>query len=89
MLSSKQLFVPHLEWGLEDAMTELKISGMNCGHCKSAVESALHSVGGVSEVRVDLAKGTAEVEGDADVVALLAAVEREGYKATPAGSHQD
>ncbi|MEX2540332.1 MAG: cation transporter [Trueperaceae bacterium] len=69
-------------------MTELKITGMTCGHCQSAVESALASVGGVSDVRVDLAQGRAEVEGTADVAALVAAVEEEGYTAAPADSAQ-
>jgi copper chaperone len=80
---------PHLEWGTgRIEVTELKITGMTCGHCKSAVENALHSVGGVSDVRVDLANGTAQVDGDADVAALVAAVEEEGYKATSAGTAQ-
>jgi copper chaperone len=80
---------PHLEWGIgRIEVTELKITGMTCGHCKSAVENALQSVGGVSDVRVDLANGTAQVDGNADVAALVAAVEDEGYKATPAGTAQ-
>ena len=70
-------------------MTQLKISGMSCGHCQSAVESALKSVNGVEQVRVDLANGTAEVEGNADVAALVAAVQEEGYQASAAGTGQD
>ena len=65
-------------------MTELKITGMSCGHCQTAVESALKGVAGVEEVRVDLGSGTAEVRGSADVSALVAAVEEEGYSAAPA-----
>ncbi|HEX7004608.1 MAG TPA: cation transporter [Trueperaceae bacterium] len=67
-------------------MTQLKIGGMSCGHCQAAVESALKSVDGVEQVRVDLASGTAEVEGDADLEALVAAVQEEGYQATAAGT---
>jgi copper chaperone len=69
-------------------MTQLKITGMTCGHCQSAVEGALESVAGVEAVRVDLDKGLAEVEGNADVSALVAAVEDEGYQASLAGSAQ-
>lgn len=67
-------------------MQELKITGMTCGHCQAAVENALESVAGVNSVKVDLSAGIAQVEGNADTAALLAAVEEEGYQATPAGS---
>ena len=69
-------------------MTQLKITGMTCGHCQSAVESALKSVEGVNDVRVDLANGTAQVEGSADIGALVTAVQEEGYQAAPAGTTQ-
>ena len=66
-------------------MTKLKVEGMSCGHCRSAVEKALAGVDGVTAVReVDLARGEAVVEGDAPVAALVAAVEGEGYEARPA-----
>ena len=61
--------------------TELKISGMTCGHCQTAVTSALKSVPGVQAVSVDLQGGTAQVQGQADQQALIAAVKEEGYGA--------
>ena len=61
--------------------TELNISGMTCGHCQTAVTKALKSVSGVEAVNVDLAGGTAQVQGQADPQALLAAVKDEGYGA--------
>jgi copper chaperone len=67
-------------------MTSLKITGMTCGHCRQAVTEALESVDGVDAVRVDLERGSAEVDGSADVKALVAAVEEEGYQASPAGT---
>ena len=67
-------------------MTELKITGMSCGHCQSAVEKALRSVAGGEEVQVDLASGVARVGGNVDVNALVAAVEEEGYSATAIGA---
>ncbi len=63
-------------------MTKLEISGMTCDHCQHAVTSALTSVEGVQRARVDLAEGTAEIEGDAPSAALIAAVEDEGYQAS-------
>lgn len=63
-------------------MTQLKIDGMTCGHCQSAVKNALESVAGVQRADVDLAQGIARVEGEADVDTLIAAVEEEGYQAS-------
>lgn len=60
---------------------ELKITGMTCNHCQVAVKSALESVAGVEAVHVDLKNGRAKIEGIADVVLLVAAVEAEGYQA--------
>lgn len=65
-------------------MNKLNIEGMTCGHCQASVKNALESVTGVTQAAVDLTAGTAEVEGDADVRALILAVEEEGYRARPA-----
>jgi copper chaperone CopZ len=66
---------------------ELTVSGMTCGHCKTAVEGALKRVNGVSNVEVDLAHGAARVQGErVDLEALLAAVQDEGYTAAVARS---
>lgn len=63
-------------------MTKLKIEGMSCQHCVAAVNGALAHVSGVTRVAsVDLETGTAEVEGNADIEVLLAAVREEGYEA--------
>jgi len=62
-------------------MTELKIKGMTCNHCKSAVETALQSLEGVSRVEVDLENGVARVEGTAPAASMISAVESEGYEA--------
>lgn len=61
---------------------ELKVSGMTCGSCQSHVFRALQSVPGVQSAVVDLAKGTARINGEnLDKAALVAAVEEEGYGA--------
>jgi len=56
-----------------------KISGMVCNHCKANVERTLGALEGVVSVKVDLAAGTAEVEGTASPEAVIAAVEAIGY----------
>jgi copper chaperone len=65
---------------------ELTIEGMTCGHCSAAVKQALESVDGVDEATVDLEAGRAVVRGDAEVGALVRAVEEEGYRAAPVAS---
>ena len=63
-------------------MIELKVTGMTCGHCERAVTRALEQVSGVQRVvRVDHQSGQAVVEGQADIAALIAAIEEEGYQA--------
>ncbi len=64
-------------------MTELKIDGMSCSHCTTAVQRALERVAGVKAATVDLKTGRAKVDGDTDPAALVAAVEAEGYQAAP------
>ena len=61
--------------------TDLIVSGMTCGHCQSAVTKALKAVPGVENVNVDLQSGVAQVQGQTDQQALIAAVKEEGYGA--------
>jgi copper chaperone len=60
----------------------LKVEGMSCDHCVRAVRDALSKVAGVDRV-VDVSRerGEAIVDGRAEVAALIAAVEAEGYRA--------
>jgi copper chaperone CopZ len=61
---------------------ELNVSGMTCGHCKAAVESALKQITGVKNVAVNLEQGKALVEGEnLNASLLIAAVVEEGYSA--------
>jgi copper chaperone len=39
--------------------TTLRIEGMSCNHCVMAVTKALDKIDGISDVKVDLAKGEA------------------------------
>jgi copper chaperone len=58
---------------------------MTCDHCQHAVTNALEAVDGVERATVDLESGLARVEGSPDIQALVAAVEEEGYTASPLG----
>lgn len=60
-------------------MITLKIVGMTCGHCVKAVSAALSRIPGVTAVRVDLERGRAEVDGEAEMQRLMDAVRAEGY----------
>ncbi|MDE6618429.1 MAG: cadmium-translocating P-type ATPase [Clostridiales bacterium] len=66
--------------GGNNMKTVLKVQGMSCGHCSARVQKALAAVAGVTNAEVDLASGTATVEGDFDVAAAVAAVENAGYE---------
>ena len=64
---------------------KLKITGMTCSHCVSAVQRALSESAGVQQAQVDLKSGSATVAGDdLDVAELCQAVQSLGYQAEPA-----
>ncbi len=57
----------------------IKIEGMSCGHCKSAVEKALTEVAGVTSAIVNLEKKEAVVTGSAELASLHQAIEEVGF----------
>lgn len=62
----------------------LEITGMNCGHCVNAIETALNQKEGIANVKVNLKKGTAQVKYDESVHStddLIAVVANAGYVA--------
>ena len=59
----------------------LTVEGMTCGHCEQTVEEALRDVAGVTDADADRESERVTVEGDAEVSALLTAVEDAGYTA--------
>ena len=61
--------------------TTISVSGMTCGHCKKAVETALADIEGVTSVDVNLEDGIAKVEGSVVYETLQSAIEDEGYEA--------
>ena len=60
----------------------ITVEGMSCGGCESTVEDALEGVAGVESATADRERDAADVEGDADADALVAAVEDAGYDAS-------
>ena len=59
--------------------TELRIEGMSCEHCVHAVDTALRTVQGVSDVRVSLDDGKARIRGKVRIPSLVRAVADAGY----------
>ncbi|WP_310653354.1 copper chaperone CopZ [Staphylococcus aureus] len=60
----------------------LNVEGMSCGHCKSAVESALNNIDGVTSAEVNLENGQVSVQYDDSKVAVSQmkdAIEDQGY----------
>ncbi len=60
---------------------KLRITGMNCQHCRASVERAISSVEGVDNVSVDLTTGMACVDGNADADTIADAVRAAGFDA--------
>jgi copper chaperone CopZ len=65
---------------------ELKVGGMHCEPCAAAITAAVQKLDGVQSCSVDHVAGTAVVRHDparADAAAIVAAITRLGYTATP------
>ena len=60
--------------------TVIKVEGMMCPHCKARVEKVCKDTPGTLDAVVDLQAKTVTVTGDADVVALKAAIVNAGYE---------
>jgi copper chaperone CopZ len=52
---------------------------MSCGHCVSAITSAVSALPGVDDVDVDLGTGTVRVSGTPETAQVTAAIEDAGY----------
>ena len=60
----------------------LKIEGMMCEGCVKSVKEALEKIPGITNVDVNLKKGTAVVQGDADDETLIKAVVDAGFRSS-------
>lgn len=67
-------------------MIELRVEGMTCGHCVSAVTRAVKAVDPEANVQVDLGTGRVRVDGRSPAEALGKAITEAGYTASPAGA---
>ncbi len=68
-----------------DQLAVIRIEGMHCHKCETAIHKALQGVAGVHEVEVDFASGQASVLFDRSTVGvtrLMDAVNAAGYRAT-------
>ncbi|WP_017238422.1 heavy-metal-associated domain-containing protein [Streptomyces sp. SS] len=68
----------------ESTVTVYAVSGMTCGHCKSAITRSVGALDGVVSVDVDVAGGlvTVTTGGEPDDAAITAAVDDAGYELT-------
>jgi copper chaperone CopZ len=63
----------------------IKIDGMTCNHCKMRVEKALKTLG-FEDVKVDLDKGIATIEGLLiEDKAIVEAIDEAGYEVVSIG----
>lgn len=60
-------------------MYELKVEGMTCNHCVSAVTQAVRSIDATARINVDLVAQRVWVESDAGMEEINAAVADAGY----------
>ena len=60
-------------------MYQIKVSGMSCGGCVSAVQASLKAVDPQAKVSVDLKTQTVSVESDRDIGRFEAALDEAGY----------
>jgi len=60
--------------------TTIRISGMSCGHCVKAVETALRKISEVKDVKVTVGEAIVTTDGPPDQVRLREAIEDEGYE---------
>jgi len=60
------------------------IGGICCGNSIVRAQKAIKSVAGVIKARIDLAKGLAHVDGEADPAAVVAALMQAGFTASHA-----
>ncbi len=66
-------------------MDQYLVTGMSCAACSARVEKAVKAVPGVTSCAVSLLTNSMGVEGSASPAAIMEAVEKAGYGATPKG----
>ncbi|MGW0392124.1 heavy-metal-associated domain-containing protein [Streptomyces sp. NPDC003042] len=69
---------------VDSTATVYRVSGMTCGHCRTAITTSVSALDGVLSVDVDVDGGlvTVTTAGDPDDAAITAAVDDAGYEVT-------
>lgn len=62
---------------------ELSIPDMSCGHCSAAVTRAVQGLDPAARIEVDLAQRRVRLTTTADGVAVIDALARAGFDASP------
>ena len=68
----------------ESTVTTYRVSGMSCGHCRTAITNAVGALDGVISVEVDIAGGlvTVTTGGEPDDAKIADAIDDAGYEVT-------
>ena len=61
-------------------MHHLKVTGMSCGHCVSAIEKAVKALDSQAEVSADVATGEVTVKSQTEFAAISDAIREAGYE---------
>jgi copper chaperone len=61
-------------------MTTFKVDDMTCGHCRAAIEKAVHEVDPGAQIACDLAAREVRIEGALDAEAFATAIRGAGYE---------
>ncbi|MBL4916085.1 heavy-metal-associated domain-containing protein [Szabonella alba] len=64
-------------------MLTLSIPDMSCGHCRSAIESAVAALDPQAATHIDLPARRAEIDTQASPQAVIAALAAIGFAAAP------
>lgn len=62
-------------------MPTITVEGMSCEHCEQTVEDAVRDLSGVNSVTADETNQTVDIDGEADLDAVVQAIEDAGYTA--------
>jgi len=65
----------------------LDVPDISCGHCKMSIEGAVSTLAGIDRVEVTIDARTVDVaydENAVDRVAIVDAIEAQGYEVAPA-----
>ncbi len=63
-------------------MTNFSVPDMTCGHCKKAIEEALHKLDAGAVVEIDLDSHTVALTSAAATDSAIAAIKEAGYTAS-------